>query len=439
MSALERGQREAFEARLEALRRRTHAIVSPLGDDDVHRQHHDIMSPVVWDVGHVANFEELWLLREVDGRPPTDERLDRVYNPFENPRWVRGELEVLERSEALRYMSEVRSEALSVLAGIDLDPAEPLLRDGFVYTMVAQHEAQHQETVLQALDLRGDLPPYPLARDRVLPPARRVDDTERVEIPAGAFDMGTDDRSAAYDNERPRHRVDVARFAIDRFPVTNRRFAEFVAAGGYERPEWWSERGWAWREETGHRVPQGWIPDGDGGWTLRRFGHLLALDPAEPVQHLSYWEAEAFCRFAGGRLLSEAEWEKAARWDPGTGRSRTEPWGEEPPDAGRANLDLRGFGPAPVGSYPRGASALGVEQMVGDVHEWTGSDFHGYPGYVSFPYKEYSEVFFGGDYKVLRGSSWATDALVARATFRNWDHPQRRQIFSGVRVAYDPA
>lgn len=430
-------RRSVLEVWLTEFRRRTKVLLDPLTDDDLHLQHHQIMSPLVWDVGHVANFEELWLLRELDGRPPTDSRLDQIYNPFENPRWTRADLDILSRHEAFAYLDDVRREALGVLRRSELDPAEPLLRHGYVWAMVAQHESQHQETMLQALDLRGDLPPYPPALEAVAPAATAVDDAERVVIPAGPFELGTDDVRVAYDNERPAHRVDLPAFAIDRYPVTARRYAEFVAAGGYQDERWWSRRGWAWQQESGETAPQGWIPDG-GGWRVHRFGRERPLAPSEVVQHVSYWEAEAFCRFTGGRLPSEAEWEKAARWDEAAQRSRRYPWGDGSPTPERANLDHRGWGPSVVGAYPGGASAYGVEQLVGDVYEWTSSDFVPYPGYDVFPYAEYSAVFFGDEYKVLRGASWATSALVGRASFRNWDYPQRRQIFSGIRVAYSP-
>jgi iron(II)-dependent oxidoreductase len=157
------------------------------------------------------------------------------------------------------------------------------------------------------------------------------------------------------------------------------------------------------------------------------------------VQHVSFFEAEAFARWSGGRLPTEAEWEKAAAWDPAARRARTYPWGEAPPGPEHANLDQTAFGPAPVGSFPAGASAYGAEQLLGDVYEWTTSPFTGYPGYSTFPYPEYSEVFFDQGYRVLRGASWATAAWVARATFRNWDYPRRRQIFAGLRLAWDLA
>jgi gamma-glutamyl hercynylcysteine S-oxide synthase len=454
-------------AELRESRRRTFALLDPLDDDALHRQHSRIMSPLAWDLGHIGNFEELWLLRALGERSLHDPDLDRVYNPFDNPRWVRAELPILRRAEATAYLREVRASALRLLDRLELDPTDPLLADGYVHRMVVQHEAQHQETVLQALDLRGEVAEgdaegvvddlgaavgYLPARARDLPPARRVDDTDVVVVPGGPFRLGApavaelpagagpaarDAAVAAYDNERPAHPVDVGTFAIDRFPVTARRYAAFIADGGYAEDRWWSERGRAWREETGHVAPQGWLPDGRGGWRIRRFGWVADLDPRELVEHVSHFEAEAFAAWAGGRLPTEAEWEKAAAHDPATGRSRPFPWGDAPPTPARANLDRRLWGPSLVGSHPSGASAYGVEHLLGDGYEWTSSGFEPYPGYRTFPYPEYSEVFFGGDWKVLRGASWATRPGVARTWFRNWDHPYRRQIFSGIRVAYD--
>ncbi len=423
---------------LDHIRIRTHRMVEPLSDDDVHKQFNSLMSPVVWDVGHVGNFEEYWLLREVDGRPAHDATYDEMYNPFDNPRWTRGGLPLLNRSEAQEYIAEVRGDALQLLRATELDPETPLLRNGYVYNMVLQHEAQHQETVLQALDVRDDLEPYVIASDRRLPtPRRAVDDEARISIPAGRFSMGTDDGTAAYDNERPAHAVELAAYEIEKFPLTARRYASFMEAGGYDRKELWSQEGWKWLFEAGHAMPQGWIPDLSGGWLIKRFGHVRPLDPMEPVQHVAYYEAEAFAAWAGARLPSEAEWEKAAAWDEGEQRSRTYPWGETSPTPDLANLDHMHWGPVPVGAYPQGASAYGVEQLLGDTFEWTTSWFDGYPGYRTFPYAEYSEVFFGTDYRVLRGASWATSPDVARNTFRNWDYPSRRHIMSGVRLVWD--
>jgi iron(II)-dependent oxidoreductase len=253
------------------------------------------------------------------------------------------------------------------------------------------------------------------------PPSGRPLPADEVFVPGGPFTMGTDSEPFAYDNERPAHIVDVAPFFIDTVPVTNGRYAAFVAAGGYDDPRWWTPAGWAWRTEAGLAAPAFWRSEGGGTWSVLRFGARLDLPLDEPVQHVCWYEADAYARFAGRRLPTEAEWEKAAQGA----------------KADHANLGQHHFGPAPVGAYPDGAGACGAEQMLGDVWEWTSSDFSPYPGFSAFPYKEYSEVFYGPDYKVLRGGSWATHPSVARVTFRNWDYPIRRQIFAGFRCARD--
>jgi iron(II)-dependent oxidoreductase len=242
--------------------------------------------------------------------------------------------------------------------------------------------------------------------------------------------------AAALDNERPVHEVDVPAFWIDAAPVTNAAHRGFVEDGGYDEPRWWTSEGWAWRTEAALIAPQFWRRDG-AAWTRLRFGHVEPLPPEEPVQHVCWYEADAYARWAGRRLPTEAEWEKAAVFDPDTGASRRWPWGDASPTEDRANLGQRHLGPAPVGAYPGGVSAVGCHQMVGDVWEWTASDFLPYPGFEWFPYAEYSDVFYGTEYKVLRGSSWATDPGVGRTTFRNWDLPIRRQIFAGFRTARD--
>ncbi len=427
--------RRSLRHALEGTRADTRRILAPLDRKDIHDQFHDFLSPVVWDVGHVGNFEELWLLRNVDGRAAHDERLDQLYNAFENPRWTRGDLPILTAEEALPYLDQVRRDALALLDEVDVDPGvDPLVRDGYVHRMIAQHESQHQETILQSLDLREGPNAWDLAPPSL--PGPNVDDEARIVVPAGPFELGTDDLRWTYDNERPAHLVDVGAFAMDRFPVTNRRWAAFVEAGGHHQDEHWSARGRQWRDEFGTSTPQGWQRT-DGGWRVRRFGRLVELDPREPVQHVSFHQAEAFASWAGGRLPTEVEWEKAAAHDPAGGPKRRFPWGDTPPDASRANVGLHRFGPQPVGSMPAGASALGFEHMAGDVYQWTTSSFEPWPGFTAFPYPEYSEVFFGGDHRVLRGSSWAIGAPMARCTYRNWDHPGRQQIFAGLRIAWD--
>ena len=423
---------------LDAGRDTTLRLLAPLDDDEVSRQYDPIMSPLVWDYGHVGNYEELWLLRQLGDHSFADPRMDRMYDAFEYPRWTRSALPLLSRGEVTEYLGDVRAAVLRTLRTIDPDAGEPLLAGHAVYHLVIQHEAQHQETMLQALDLRTGAAPYGPAAPTAPRSAPRVDDTDRVVVPAGTYAVGTDDRSMAYDNERPRHLVPMRAYAIDRFPVTCRRYAAFINDGGYRRRELWTGAGRRWLDEHDHRAPQGWLPDRRGGWRLRRFGHERPLVPAEPVMHVSWHEACAFARWAGGRLPTEAEWEVAATHDPTVpDRPRPHPWGTTRPTAALANVGRGLWGPAAVGSYPRGASAWGVEQLLGDCYEWTASTFGPYPDYAMFPYPEYSEVFFGDDHRVLRGASWASDPGVARSTFRNWDHPQRRQIFSGIRLAWD--
>jgi len=257
-----------------------------------------------------------------------------------------------------------------------------------------------------------------------------------VRFAGGRVQLGTDDRAMAYDNERPTHEVDLAPFMIDVYPVTNGDYVEFVRANGYDRRELWSEAGWAWREETQIEAPKHWVRDGDD-WCVRVMDRVGRVEPNHPVCHVCYHEAEAYARFAGKRLLTEQEWEVAAGWDSEAQGMRRFPWGDSSATRERANVDQLMFGTAPIGAYKDNWSPLGCYGMIGDVWEWTSSDFQPYPGYKTFPYPEYSEVFFGSEYKVLRGGSWATRPGVVRNSFRNWDYPIRRQIFAGFRCARD--
>jgi len=249
--------------------------------------------------------------------------------------------------------------------------------------------------------------------------------------------MGTSTDAWALDNERPAFPVEIEPFWMDVTPVTNAAYAAFVADGGYEREQWWTTEGWAWRQEAGLTGPQFWARDGDR-WACDRFGVIAAVVDDEPVQHVCWYEADAYARWAGRRLPTEAEWEYAAGWSP-HGTRRRWPWGDDPPTAGRAALWGGALGPPAVTALPAGANPWGVLGLIGGVWEWTSTPFGGHPGFRAWPYKEYSEVFFGSDYRVLRGGSWATHPSCMRATFRNWDFPIRRQIFSGFRCARDAA
>jgi iron(II)-dependent oxidoreductase len=338
----------------------------------------------------------------------------------------------LRDTEARDYMAEVRERSLAVLERVALDdPEDPLNSGGFVWDMVVRHEHQHDETMLQTICLAEPGMYEPVRRE--LPDGPAPAGPARVLVPGGPFLAGASAVGFAYDNERPRHLADVAAFEIDRLPVTNGDWLEFVADGGYRRRSVWSEAGWDWRRRENAERPLYWSADG----TERVCDRIEPIDPSLPVMHVSWFEADAFARWAGRRLPTEIEWEKAAAWDPEASEPRAFPWGDAIGGPERANLDHTAFGPAPAGVYPDGASAYGVLGMAGDAWEWTASTFEAYPGFAPFPYSEYSSVFFGGGYRVLRGGSWATSSRVARTTFRNWDHPGRRQIFAGLRLAND--
>jgi iron(II)-dependent oxidoreductase len=428
---------QAIAGQLLEARARSMLLVAPLSDEDLRRQHDQLMSPILWDLGHIAHFEELWLTRNLDG-PIEFVEMPGMFNPFEHPRSKRGALPLPGLSECRAIMDEIRGRVLARLATADFDANHPLLRDGYVYQMVLQHEYQHNETILQTLQLKLGRPYSPVLRHElpsVAAEPRSGVRGEMVSFPGGVVEIGTEDRRVAYDNERPRHAVEVAPFRIDVNPVTNGDFLIFIAAGGYATQEYWTEAGWHWLTDAGVNAPKYWELV-DGEWTTRSMDRITPVDPRHPVCHVCYHEAEAFARFVGKRLPTEIEWEVAASWDPAGGR-RVYPWGNQPADRRIANLDQLAFGTAPIGSYPRNVSPLGCYGMIGDVWEWTSSDFGPWPGYESFPYKEYSEVFFGPEYKVLRGGSWATRPGAIRNTFRNWDYPIRRQIFSGFRCAQD--
>ncbi len=386
--------------RLEEARRHTLLLIEPLTDEQLNRVYDPILSPLIWDLGHIGNFEELWLVRRIGGREPLRGDLGELYDAIEQPRKIRGELPILRADEVRPYMDQVRERTLEVLGEIELDPEDGLLAEGFVYEMLLAHEYQHNETMLQLLQMVEAYEPVEIDR---APAAEPVEDgPEMVLVEGGSHKIGAADVGFAYDNERPRHGIELAPFLIDRTPVSNAVYMAYL-------------------DETGADPPLYWERDGDGGWVRSAMGRTMEVDPRLPVIHVSWNEADAYARWAGKRLPTEAEWEAAAAGS----------------DRERANLDQLSFGCAPAGAYADAASDSGAVQILGDVWEWTSSDFTAYPGFAAFPYPEYSEVFFGDTHKVLRGGAWATRRDVIRTSFRNWDLPVRRQIFAGIRCAKD--
>jgi iron(II)-dependent oxidoreductase len=367
----------AIAEALSEARERTLALVEPLDDVQLNTTYSPILSPLAWDLGHIANFEELWLVQTIGGRGPMHGELGRFYDAIENRRKIRGELQILRDAELRAYMADVRERTLDVLEGMEIDPdaENPLLREGFVYEMLLAHELQHNETMLQLLQLvDGYELPAEVEAERSsarVAATKAFDSEEMVRIEAGEHEIGAPARGFAYDNERPAHTVALAEFEIDRTPVSNGAYISFMEDTGAEPPLYWEREG-SW-------------------WVHTARGRRSAIEGDDPVIHVSWEQADAFAHWVGKRLPSEREWEAA-----------------------HDRLDGIGHG-----------------------WEWTSSDFLAYPGFEAFPYPEYSEVFFGDEYKVLRGSSWATHPRVARPSFRNWDLPQRSQIFAGLRCAGD--
>jgi gamma-glutamyl hercynylcysteine S-oxide synthase len=442
--------RETLVLDLTRARERTLRLVD-FDDAELSRQYDPLMSPLVWDLAHIGQQEELWLLR--GGHPDRPGRLpqavDGLYDAFVHSRASRVELPLLAPDQARAYCRAVRSAALDALDALPDEPEpDPMARllggppqpvgsaespGSFVFGMVVSHENQHDETMLQALNLRPGPPLLP--ETSTLPPGRPGVAGTSVLVPGGSFVLGVDAASEPFslDNERPAHVVNVPTFRIGRVPVTNAEWRQFIDDGGYAQPRWWSTRGWEHRQRAGLTAPQFWGAD---GYTRTRFGRVEDIPAEEPVQHVTYFEAEAYAAWAGARLPTETEWEKACAWDPQANARRRHPWGAEEPSGAHANLGGAALRPAPVGAYPDTASAYGAEQMLGDVWEWTSSPLRPWPGFTPMIYQRYSQPFFGGDYQVLRGGSWAVEASILRPSFRNWDHPYRRQIFSGVRLAW---
>lgn len=417
---------EIAARRLEAARARTLALTD-IDEPELTRQHDPLMSPLVWDLAHVGQQEDLWILRGGDAAAQglLACQVERLYDAFEHPRSSRAALPLLPPREARSFIADVRGRVLDLL---DRTPADEL----FPYAMIEQHEQQHVETMLATHQLRSGDPV--LGRGTALPRGRPTPG-DAVLVPAGPFTMGVDaDREPdSLDNERPAHTVDLPAFRIGRVPVTNAEWQRFIDDGGYHQPRWWSRRGWAHRLAAGLERPMFWSGDG----SRRRFGHVEEVPGDEPVQHVCFFEAGAYAAWAGARLPTEQEWEKACAWDPALGRRRRWPWGDAGWTPTLANLGGEALRPAPVGAYPEGASAYGVEQMIGDVWEWTSSRFEPWPGFRPMLYADYSAPFFGGDFRVLRGGSWAVGGAAIRPSFRNWDLPVRRQIFTGLRLAWD--
>jgi iron(II)-dependent oxidoreductase len=401
--------------------------------------------PIIWHLAHMGVFEAYWLVQKAQGSPAPDARYERIFDPISTPREESKNLP--SRAEMESYLRRVRDSVLHYLEGFDFDSRDPLKRGGYIFRLVLEHERQHQETLcylLQMLDPSKKTRPAGFDGGAHADSPRATDagvtsaEGETVSVPACAFLMGASRDSFAYDNERPAREVFLPEFRIARAPVTNGEFARFVEEGGYERREFWTDEGWAWREKESWSRPFYWRRDGAGAWTERRMFDETALEFDRPATGVSFYESEAYARFAGRRLPTEAEWEKAASWDARGNTKRRFAWGDEAPDSSRCNFRIEHrWGTTPFNQFPAGASSYGCLDMTGNVWEWTSTPFEGFPGFEPFPYPEYSQTWFDGDHRVLKGGSWATSPSVLRTSFRNFFRRHFRIAFAGLRLAED--
>ena len=423
-------------------RKRTLELVSDLSDEQLIVPPMEIVNPFLWELGHVAFFYDVFLLRVLGSDRFLLEGAENLYdsfnvgNPLAGDHDVRWNLPLPSREDTLAYMARVQDRAIQRL---DHDPDG---RETYLYLLSVLHEDMHGEAfTYMRQTLEYPQPRLSIGGENSTPfeigggplPGD-------AEIPGGALLFGASpDAPFVFDNEKWAHPVEVRPFRIARAPVTNAEFAQFVDDRGYSRRELWSHQGWVWRKKTGVEHPVYWMR-GEGGWLRRHFDKLVPLKPHHPAVHVTWHEAEAYCNWAGRRLPTEAEWEMAAGAEPTgdgkgiTGRKRKYPWGDDPPTPDRANLDSRHLGCVDVGAFPSGDSAFGCRQMAGNVWEWTASAFYPFPGYiVDYPYREYSAPWFGYR-KVLKGGAWATRSRLAWITYRNFFQPDRRDVIAGFRT-----
>lgn len=418
-------------SQLEDARLRTLQLVDDLTDDQLEVPQLECVNPFRWELGHVAFFQDLFILGELGAKRFLLDDAEQFYDSFRVAHARRWQLPLPSRQATIDYLERTLAAVVDRLASAGDGRAIELAR------LALLHEDMHGEAFAT---MRSTLC-YKAPGNRAGP--EEIDAGPcpgEVEIPGGSFRLGAEPGPwFVFDNEMWAHPVEVRPFRIDRAPVTRGAFAEFVADRGYEKPAHWSLEGRVWLEQTGARHPACWQQDGDS-WLCREFDTLTPLREHAPVDRISWFEAEAFCHWASRRLPTEAEWEMAASCEPDgkggvrSGRKRRFPWGDDPPDRQRAWLDGRGTSCLDVRALPRGDSAFGLRQMLGNVWEWTADPFYPYPGFeVGRPYREYSAPWFG-DRRVLRGGAWPSRSRLVHNMLRNFCQPHRTDQFTGFRT-----
>ncbi len=414
-------------------RQRTLELIDALSDRQIMGPQLAIINPLLWEIGHVAWFQERWVLRHAAGLEPVRSDVDSLYDSIAIHHDTRWDLPLPTREETREYLQQVLDRVLACL-----DRGEPSEEEIYFNLVTLFHEDMHDEAFLYTHQTLGYPPPRLSGVDATGPTSTAGALPGDVEIPGGTFLLGASaDEPFVFDNEKWAHPLEIEPFAIARAPVTQSEFAACVEDGGYTRRELWSEEGWHWREGEGAEHPVYWRRSNDR-WLRHNFDRWVELEPHRPMIHVNWHEANAYCRWAGRRLPSEAEWEVAAAGEPGpdgtlSAVKRRFPWGSEPPRPERANLDARAMGCLDVADLPAGDSPFGCRQMIGNVWEWTASTFRPYPGFEADPYKEYSEPWFE-THKVLRGGCWVSRGRLLRNTWRNYYPPDRRDVWAGFRT-----
>ena len=433
---------------IEALREtrgRTLQLVDDLSDEQLMGPRLPIVNPLRWEIGHVAWFQEFWVLRHLGGQPPILKQGDALYDSARVAHDTRWDLPLLERDKTLAYMERVFERVIEQASS-----ESPSLKDKEGYdqeyflNLVLLHEQMHDEAITYTRQTLSYSAPTITNKARLAERnearGQTSDDlTGDAQISGGKFILGSDPKQGfVFDNEQLAHEVEIAPFAISKTAVSSGQFRNFVEDNGYKRSELWTAKGWHWRTAASAEHPVYWRREGSD-WLRRNFDEWVALDERLPVIHVNWHEAAAYSRWTDRRLPTEAEWEmaaSAARPANGRGlttRKRRYPWGDDLPTPERANLDWRAMGCIPVDALTAGDSAFGCRQMIGNVWEWTACDFNPYPGFVAGPYREYSQPWFG-DHKVLRGGCWATRSRLIHNTYRNFYTPDRRDVWAGFRT-----
>jgi gamma-glutamyl hercynylcysteine S-oxide synthase len=407
-------------------------LVDGLSSDQLMGLKLDIVNPVLWEIGHVGWFHEYWTLRFSHGQAPLLARADELWNSSTVAHDTRWDLDLPDRNATFAYLANVEERQCEHLARPDFSE-----HARYFYELAIRHEDMHVEALAYMRETLAYPPPVGLGEHPASTAGALPGD---AEVPGGSWQLGaTSGEGFIFDNEKWSHAVALEPFRIARAAVSNREFAAFVDAGGYRIREFWSDAGWAWRKRLRAERPVYWQPKSDGVWSWRRYDRIEALQPDAPVVFIGWYEADAWCRWAKRRLPTEAEWEAAAVGEPSSGgrrlaeTKRVWPWGAAAPSRERANLDFTFDAPLDVAACAAGDSAFGCRQMVGNVWEWTASDFLPFPGFSADPYADYSQPWFGKR-KVLRGGGWATSARIARPGYRNFFPPDRNDIFAGFRT-----